>query len=321
MAIEKLPTNFQDDILDSSMGGHRRYQLVANTDGTFSLVDATTYTQTGSDFGADQINAANEAVNLTIDDLGDISELDTVAKANLVAAVNEILGKANTVTGNIGTMSSLSTSTKANLVAAINEIVSKAWYKNSSVLSVGANSRVSINEDAEGGNITVRPPASYGNVYWQIDAYNKNLRFYYYNGSAIPTMVTIPMDAGTFNVRPPVKWTNYVASYWVWTNNTWAPISGVWTAPRAGTAIVTGCFMFNSFANTPIRRICGLFLNGAEYALGETDATSTATLWCQSSAIMQVSAGNTVQMKGYHTASGESHEATNCRLNILFFPS
>lgn len=58
-----LPTNFVDDVLDSSMSGRRRYLPIANQDGTTSFEDQTIYTQTGSSFGAAQINATNAAVN------------------------------------------------------------------------------------------------------------------------------------------------------------------------------------------------------------------------------------------------------------------
>lgn len=58
-----LPVNFQDDIISANMGGRRKYNLINNPDGTVSLEDVTEYTQVGSDYGAKQINATNEAVN------------------------------------------------------------------------------------------------------------------------------------------------------------------------------------------------------------------------------------------------------------------
>lgn len=67
MAITKLPVNFQDDIIDTTINDKRRYRLEENTDGTTSLEDATTYEQVGSYFGAEQINATNGAVNELID--------------------------------------------------------------------------------------------------------------------------------------------------------------------------------------------------------------------------------------------------------------
>lgn len=47
MAKQILPTNYKDDVLTTSMGKKRRYNLIQNDDGTISLEDATEYTQVG----------------------------------------------------------------------------------------------------------------------------------------------------------------------------------------------------------------------------------------------------------------------------------
>lgn len=73
MAIEKLPVNFKDDVIDTSFSDKRRYNLIANTDGTTSLEDVTTYTQIGSDFGAEQVNKTNATVNELIDKTSNIT--------------------------------------------------------------------------------------------------------------------------------------------------------------------------------------------------------------------------------------------------------
>ena len=78
MAKQTLPVNFKDDILASSMGGKRRYNLIQNDDGTYSLEDVTDYTQTGSDFGAGQINATNKAVNESCDKANVIDDLNDI---------------------------------------------------------------------------------------------------------------------------------------------------------------------------------------------------------------------------------------------------
>ena len=78
MAKQVLPVNFKDDILASSMGGKRRFNLIQNDDGTYSLEDATDYTQTGSDFGAGQINATNQAVNESCDKANVIETMDDI---------------------------------------------------------------------------------------------------------------------------------------------------------------------------------------------------------------------------------------------------
>lgn len=101
MAKQTLPVNFKDDILASSMGGKRRYNLIQNDDGTYSLEDATDYTQTGSDFGAGQINATNKAVNESCDKASVIETMDDIVAnqaSGMIAgakAVAELNGNIN----------------------------------------------------------------------------------------------------------------------------------------------------------------------------------------------------------------------------------
>lgn len=78
MAKQTLPTNFKDDILSSSMGGKRKYRIIDNGDGTYLFEDVTEYTQTGSDFGAGQINATNQAVNESCDKADVIDDPDDI---------------------------------------------------------------------------------------------------------------------------------------------------------------------------------------------------------------------------------------------------
>lgn len=102
MAKQTLPTNFVDDILSPSMGGKRRFNLIQNDDGTYSFEDVTDYTQTGSDFGAGQINATNQAVNESCDKADVIDDLDDIvanqangkiAGAKAVATLNKYLSE------------------------------------------------------------------------------------------------------------------------------------------------------------------------------------------------------------------------------------
>ena len=97
MAKQTLPVNFKDDILNSSMGGKRRYNLIQNSNGTVSLEDVTSYTQVGSDFGAAQMNQTNKAVNESCDKANVIDDLDDlianqadgmIAGAKAVAELN-----------------------------------------------------------------------------------------------------------------------------------------------------------------------------------------------------------------------------------------
>ena len=54
-----LKTDYKDAMFD----GQRRYRLIPNEDGTYSLPDETTYTQKGDKFGANDVNATNKAIN------------------------------------------------------------------------------------------------------------------------------------------------------------------------------------------------------------------------------------------------------------------
>ena len=78
MAKITLPTNYRDDILNSSAEGKRKYVMSYNQDGTVSFEDVTVYDQVGSDFGAGDINTANEAINQSFDKNKLIADLDTI---------------------------------------------------------------------------------------------------------------------------------------------------------------------------------------------------------------------------------------------------
>lgn len=67
MAITKLKTNFQDDIINTEVNDRRRYNLINNSDGTISLEDVTVYEQIGSNYGEKEINNANDTVNQLIE--------------------------------------------------------------------------------------------------------------------------------------------------------------------------------------------------------------------------------------------------------------
>ena len=99
MAKQTLPTNYKDDVLATSMGKKRRYNLIQNDDETMSLEDATEYTQVGDNYGAAQLNATNQAVNESVDQAKIIDSLDDISantQPGMVAgalAVDELNGK------------------------------------------------------------------------------------------------------------------------------------------------------------------------------------------------------------------------------------
>ena len=103
MAKRTLATDFKDDILAESMDGKRRYRFVANGDGTYCFEDASVYEQTGSIYGAKQVNEANEAINSAADSAKIIDDIDAVL-ANTVGgymagamAVRGLYGKLKAV--------------------------------------------------------------------------------------------------------------------------------------------------------------------------------------------------------------------------------
>lgn len=59
--METLKTNYMDDIIAS--GNSRKYTQTSNDDGTVSFTDATSYSQVGDTFGANDINKTNKNVN------------------------------------------------------------------------------------------------------------------------------------------------------------------------------------------------------------------------------------------------------------------
>lgn len=61
-----LKTDWKDDVLDISMSGRRRYNIVRGNETIeqgVSLVDDTSYSQVGDTFGADDLNEICEEVN------------------------------------------------------------------------------------------------------------------------------------------------------------------------------------------------------------------------------------------------------------------
>ena len=64
-----LSTDFKDDILNESVNEKRKYQMTYNDDGTVSFTDVTSYSQTGSEYGAAEVNEERQAINELSSDL------------------------------------------------------------------------------------------------------------------------------------------------------------------------------------------------------------------------------------------------------------
>lgn len=64
--MSALPTDYQDDVLDTSVNTKRKFKMTNNDDNTISLDDVTDYEKEGTPFGAADINRTNGAVNRKI---------------------------------------------------------------------------------------------------------------------------------------------------------------------------------------------------------------------------------------------------------------
>ena len=94
MAKQILPVNYKDDVLSTSMGRNRKYNIIYNDDGTVSFDDVTEYTQVGDNYGAAQLNATNQAVNESVDKATIIDSLDDIAantQSGMVAGALAVL--------------------------------------------------------------------------------------------------------------------------------------------------------------------------------------------------------------------------------------
>lgn len=89
MAITKLPVNFKDDVIDTSVNDKRRFNLIQNSDGTVSLDDVTDYKKIGSNFGAEQINQTNGAVNALIEEAATVKETVNEVKEGSFLLTNQ----------------------------------------------------------------------------------------------------------------------------------------------------------------------------------------------------------------------------------------
>lgn len=97
MSIPNLNTNFKDDILNTEVNPDRKYQMIYNDDGTVSFKDVTSYKQTGSQFGAKEVNEERKAINGIYDDrIKDFQELKLVTEQGFFVdalAVKELISE------------------------------------------------------------------------------------------------------------------------------------------------------------------------------------------------------------------------------------
>ena len=101
-----LPTNYQNEIINSAMSNRRQYRMIENNNGTVSFVDVTVYDQEGSLFDADDINSICTQVNLNITNIAALEEaipLDPVTGVKGSAETDFRTGNITLTAANIGT--------------------------------------------------------------------------------------------------------------------------------------------------------------------------------------------------------------------------
>lgn len=145
MAISKLPTNFVDDIIDTSVNEHRKYKMTAvsgETD-TYELEDRTTYTQQGTPYNATVVNNTNGTINQVID----LAEDNADDLAGFLDGTVPIAraGTAGTAT-TAGTANSATTATSAGKLTTARKI-NGVDFDGSNNITVYDNTKVSLDTD------------------------------------------------------------------------------------------------------------------------------------------------------------------------------
>ena len=70
--MKNLLTDYKDDILDTEINTKRRYRMTTNADGTVSFTDETSYAQTGTQYGAKDVNEERSTINEIISAINNI---------------------------------------------------------------------------------------------------------------------------------------------------------------------------------------------------------------------------------------------------------
>lgn len=81
-----LKTNYKDYVYS----GSQKFKITANSDGTSSITDATTYSQTGDTFGASDLNATNTEVNKKLDTGVDVSGTLSAGSTSITLSSSKI---------------------------------------------------------------------------------------------------------------------------------------------------------------------------------------------------------------------------------------
>ena len=213
MAKATLPTNFKDDILASSMGSKRRYNVINNSDGTISLEDVTTYTQVGSTFGAAQINATNAAANAAADASKIIDDYDTLmantqagymAGALAVKELNSNLGKEDFYYAYPATEGNTSQITHFSYITKLAPTIAKGITSiEGNVVRVAKDGKYTITVIGGGSG-------SNTNIKYNIDGVSTLITTLPYHGANVSASKEINIKAGqTFSIEYDSNVSNY----------------------------------------------------------------------------------------------------------------
>ena len=68
--MAELSLDFKNEIINETINEKRRYVMTENEDGTVSFTDATSYSQTGTKYGAEEVIEEREAINQNTNVIG-----------------------------------------------------------------------------------------------------------------------------------------------------------------------------------------------------------------------------------------------------------
>lgn len=92
--MPNLSTDFKNDILNESVNSKRKFRQIQNDDGTYSYEDMTTYSQVGSEFGAEEVNEERDEINRHTELLGD-TDISGIGDGTVTGAIAGLNGNIN----------------------------------------------------------------------------------------------------------------------------------------------------------------------------------------------------------------------------------